>query len=175
MISKKVMSYINMLSSRVMHMVLWNVNGTCIITKNINKTEIHTKVTQLLLEPQKLRTTGRRNNIFSFSHRQGNRVLFLWTPRDKTRTKKLIHSRCAFPIHKEACIVCISVSKETHNEIFGIPQAKGLSFLKISEILFTVAKWDSLGSDWNLAHRNTENTISGLLAIRYIREPIIPQ
>ena len=38
----------------------------------------------------------------------------------------------------------------------------------------TALKWDSLGQDWNLAHRHTENMISGLEAVKYKRLPIIP-
>jgi len=45
--------------------------------------------------------------------------------------------------------------------------------LRYRSILFTFFRWDSLGHDWNLAHRPTLNTISSLLAVRYRRDLII--
>ena len=45
---------------------------------------------------------------------------------------------------------------------------------KYLRILFTALKWDSLGQDWNLTHKHTLYMISGLLAIKYSKEPIMP-
>ena len=48
-----------------------------IITKNLNGTKSHTKISKLLLEPEELRIAGCGSNVFSFSCGQGNDVLFL--------------------------------------------------------------------------------------------------
>ena len=58
-------------------------------------------------------------------------------------------------------------SLEYHNPRVWVP-------FKYLRILLTAFKWDSLGLDWYLAHKQTLNMISGLLAVRYNNEPIIP-
>ena len=40
--------------------------------------------------------------------------------------------------------------------------------------LFTTLKWDSLWQDWNLAHKHTLYIMSGLVAVKYRKEPIMP-
>src|SRR3954471_10026266 len=42
-------------------------------------------------------------------------------------------------------------------------------------ILFTAFRCDSFGHDWYLAHMHTLNIMSGLEAVRYNNEPIIPR
>ena len=39
---------------------------------------------------------------------------------------------------------------------------------------FMSLKWDSLGQDWNLAHKHTLYIISGLLTVKYSKKPIMP-
>jgi len=39
---------------------------------------------------------------------------------------------------------------------------------------FTTIKWDSLGDVWKRSHKPTTKTISGLLAVKYNRDSIIP-
>ena len=48
------MSNINMLGPSLMHMIIGYINGTCIITKNLEWTKRHTKISKLLFEPDKL-------------------------------------------------------------------------------------------------------------------------
>lgn len=45
---------------------------------------------------------------------------------------------------------------------------------KYLNILLTIVKWNSLGSDWNLAHIQTLNIIYGLEVVKYKCDPIIP-
>jgi len=41
-------------------------------------------------------------------------------------------------------------------------------------ILLAALKCDSFGADWKRAHMHTTNIMSGLLAVRYYRDPISP-
>lgn len=54
-----------------------------------------------------------------------------------------------------------------HNPTVDIP-------LRYFRILFATLKWDSFGFAWYLAQRHTVNIMSGLLAVRYSKEPIKP-
>ena len=54
-----------------------------------------------------------------------------------------------------------------HKPMDGVP-------LRYLRILLVALRWNSFGQDWNLAQRQTTNIISGLLAVRYSKEPINP-
>ena len=58
--------------------------------------------------------------------------------------------------------------------ILGYYNPMSIVPFKYLKILFKTLKCDSLGQDWNLAHKYTLYMILGLLASKYNKEPIMP-
>ena len=58
--------------------------------------------------------------------------------------------------------------------LLGYHKPMSIVPFKYLRIHFTALNWDSLGQDWNLAHKNTLYIMVGLLAVNYSKEPIMP-
>ena len=56
--------------------------------------------------------------------------------------------------------------------LHGYHRPTSLLPCKYFKILLAALRCDSLGADWNLAHIQIANIISGLLAVRYNKEQI---
>src|ERR1041385_2151393 len=68
-ISKKMMTNINMLRSRVLHWIMGNFVSTLVIRKQWNFLHKNTIIFQRLLEPQNLSASWTDSNVLGFSRR----------------------------------------------------------------------------------------------------------
>ena len=69
MITKKVMTYLNVLCLRVQDWVVSNLDGTLIVTEERHILHVDVVVLESLLHPQQLSTARTISNVLSFSSR----------------------------------------------------------------------------------------------------------
>ena len=77
MISKKVMTNLNVLCLRVLNWILGNLDGAFIVAEEWHILHVDAIVLESLLCPEKLSTTRSSNNVFRFSSGERYTVLLL--------------------------------------------------------------------------------------------------
>ena len=70
MITKKMMTNLNVLCLRVLNWVVSNLDGTLIVTEERQILHVDAVVLESLLHPQQLSTARTSSNVLSFSSRQ---------------------------------------------------------------------------------------------------------
>ena len=70
MITKKMMTNLNVLCPRVLNWVVSNLDGTLIVIEERHILHVDAVVLQSLLQPQQLSTARTSSNVLSFSSRQ---------------------------------------------------------------------------------------------------------
>jgi len=68
-----------------------------------------------------------------------------------------------------------NIQQERNLHPLGYKRSKFFVPAKYQKMHFTVVRWNSLEDDSRQAHKHTLNIISGQLAVKYNREPIIPR
>ena len=166
------MSNINMLCSLMMDWILSHTNSTSIVTHKRNCVDVHSKIFQVLPDPQQLRTTGCGSYIFSFSSWKSHRVLLLGTLRDKWWSKEMSHSRGTLPVNLITSKISICITNQIKSVTCRIEENQVPSFLQVSENTFcSLQMWITRTC---LEPSTWIETISGLLAVRYNKDPMIP-
>ena len=86
----------------------------------------------------------------------------------------MAYTTCVFPIQFAPCIVRILKTTKKNLDSLGYHNPTLVVPFRYLRIYFASLECDSYGLDWNLAHKQTPNCISNLLAVRYSKEPIDP-
>ena len=98
--------------ARVLNGVFRDAYGTRVVTHNRYGGNMNSQIKKLLLKPKDLSNTTSCGYILGFSRREGNGVLFLGRPRNKSISDELASSGGALPINLASSKISVRESDE---------------------------------------------------------------